>query len=452
MIHCASCGREFPASSDAESICPQCAAELHQPPAPPSAPLRSQRLFDSPTFVIVALNVLIYLAMAIENRGLTAFDANLLQSWGANSGALTSGGQWWRLLTSTFLHGTLMHLFFNMWCLYSLGWLAELLFGRSRFTLLYLLCGVGGSLGSICWRGSGLSVGASGAIFGIAAALIPVILFAGNPQLRRALNRNVLTILIFLAYSLWVGANSRSTDNGAHIGGLLTGLLLGAIFPSGITSRERSGRLRVAAGTALILVLFTAAAFFAAHRNVAYIEIQRATDAHDRGDLTSAVAHAQNAVRLKPESADWQFMLGTLLLDQKHYDQAVEPFATAIRLQPNSGPAYVNLCLAQRELKLLKDALANCEQGVRLLPQDSESWFNLGHVRYDLNDLPGARDALSKAAALNPNGFDENFQYALILIATEDSADAVPYLEKAHSLRPSDDEVERLLRQLRGAR
>ncbi len=109
---------------------------------------------------------------------------NFCCNWGANAGALTSGGQWWRLLTSTFEHGGLLHIALNMWCLYNLGWLAELLFGRSRFTLLYLMCGIGGSLGSICWRGNGISVGASGAIFGIAGALIPAMMLHSNQRLR----------------------------------------------------------------------------------------------------------------------------------------------------------------------------------------------------------------------------------------------------------------------------
>ena len=154
-----------------------------------AAPGRLQLLFESPTIVLIALNTLVYLIMALQARSFLTFDPGLLLNWGANAGALTSGGQWWRLLTSTFEHGGLLHIALNMWCLYNLGWLAELLFGRSRFTLLYLMCGIGGSLASICWRGNGLSVGASGAIFGIAGALIPAMLLHGNQQAPRAAQR-----------------------------------------------------------------------------------------------------------------------------------------------------------------------------------------------------------------------------------------------------------------------
>jgi rhomboid protease GluP len=453
MTICASCGRDFEAASDSEHLCPQCAAESqHSAPALAApAPSRFRRSLESPTVVLVALNTLVYLIMAIEGHNFLNFDVNLLQSWGANSGASTSGGQWWRLITSTFEHGGLMHLALNMWCLYNLGWLAELLFGRSRFTVLYLLCGIGGSLASICWRGNGLSVGASGAIFGIAGALIPAMLLSSNHKVRMALKGQLISIMLFVAYSLWAGAASQVTDNAAHVGGLLTGLVLGAAYPSGISLRERMGRARVWAGTLFVLLAFACAAVFAVRHNQPYIEIQQAADAHERGDLAAAVIHAQRAVQLKPDNAQWQFMLGTLLLDQKQYADAIAPFTAATKLRPTWGPSYVNLCLAQRELKMLNDALANCEQGVRFSPTDTESWFNLGRIRYELNDFPGARDALAKAVSLNPKGFDENLQYALMLITTGESAKALPYLQMAHNLRPSDEDVEKMLLHVQSA-
>ncbi len=447
MMICSSCGREFEASSDTESLCPQCSAEpLSAKPAEPAAG-RLQRLFESPTVILIALNTLVYLIMAWEARSFLTFNPELLLNWGANAGALTSGGQWWRLFTSTFEHGGLLHIALNMWCLYSLGWLAELLFGRSRFTLLYLMCGIGGSLASICWRGNGLSVGASGAIFGIAGALIPAMLLHSDQKLRALLKGQLISIVVFVAYSIWAGSTASGIDNAAHVGGLLTGLILGVCYPTGRERHERRGQMRVVAGTSIMLLAFAGAGAFARQRNQAYIEMDQAADAHQRGDADAAIAHAQRAALLKPEDAHAQFMLGTLLLDAHRYAEAVGPFASTTHLRPRFGPAYVNLCVAQREMKLPREALANCEQGARLSPNEAESWFNLGNVRYNLHDLAGARDALAKAVSLNPQGFDENFQYALMLIANGESVKAVPFLQKAHDLQPQDQDVTRLLRQ-----
>jgi rhomboid protease GluP len=448
MTICASCGREFQASSDMETMCPQCSAEpFSLNPAPP-APSRLRQAFESPTIVLIALNTLVYLMMVMEGHRFLTFDSELLLNWGANSGALTSSGQWWRLVTSTFEHGGLLHIALNMWCLYNLGWLAELLFGRTRFTLLYLMCGIGGSLGSICWHGNGVSVGASGAIFGVAGALIPAMLLHSNQRLRALLKGQLTSIALFVFYNLAFGAAASGIDNAAHIGGLLTGLILGVAYPTGPT--ERRGWIRVAAGTLAMLLVFVEAGAFARKHNEAYIEIEKASDAHERGDATAAIAHAERATALKPEDAHAEFLLGTLLLNEHRYAEAIGPYTNTTRLRPKFGPAYVNLCVAQRELKQLTEALANCERGTRLSPAEAESWFNLGRVRYELRDLPGARDALAKAVSLNPEGFDENLQYALMLISSGETAKAVPYLHKAHNLHPQDEDLEKLLVQAEG--
>ncbi|PSH04543.1 MAG: hypothetical protein CXZ00_06910 [Acidobacteria bacterium] len=448
MTTCAYCGREFETSDDTETLCPQCATELLAQPE--TAPSRLRQVLDSPTIILIALNTLVYLIMVVAGRRFFTFEAELLLNFGGNSGAFTSGGQWWRLLTSTFEHGGLLHIALNMWCLYNLGWLAELLFGRIRFTLLYLMCGIGGSLASICWRGNGLSVGASGAIFGIAGALIPAMMLHSNPQLRAALRGQLKSIALFVFYNLAFGAAASGIDNAAHIGGLLTGLFLGVAFPTGHDRHERRGRMRVLGGTMLALLIFMAAGAFARQRNQIYVEIEKASEAHQRGDLNNAIAHAQRATALKPDNAHAQFMLGTLLLGAHRYVDATAPLTSATRLAPKFGPAYVNLCVAQCELNLLNQALANCEQGTRLAPSDVESWFNLGRVRYKLHNLTGARDAQAKAVALNPNGFEENLQYALMLISTGDTEKAVPYLRKAHALHPQDQAVTKLLEQAQG--
>jgi rhomboid protease GluP len=445
MNICANCGRDFEATSDSEALCPQCSAEQFRPAQP--VPGRLQQLSESPTIVLIALNTLVYLIMAWQARSFLTFNPELLLNWGANAGVLTSGGQWWRLLTSTFEHGGLLHIALNMWCLYNLGWLAELLFGRTRFTLLYLMCGIGGSLGSICWHGNGVSVGASGAIFGIAGALIPAMLLHSNQQLRALLKGHLTSIALFVFYNLAFGAAASGIDNAAHIGGLLTGVILGVAFPTGPDRYEQRGRMRVIAGTLLMVLAFAGAGAFAKQRNQPYIEIEKASDAHEHGDLNAAIAHAERATALKPEDAHAQFMLGTLLLNSHRYADAVGPFTNTTRLRPKFGPAYVNLCVAQRELKQLDEALGNCEQGARLAPTEAESWFNLGRVRYELNNPTGARDALAKAVSLNPQGFDENLQYALMLISTGETRKAVPYLQKARDLHPQDEEVETLLKQ-----
>jgi rhomboid protease GluP len=395
--------------------------------------------------LLIAANVLIYLLMAWQGQNFVDFDAGLLLRWGANGGALTCDGQWWRLLTSTFEHGGLLHIALNMWCLYNLGWLAELLFGRARYTLLYLLCGVGGSLGSIVWRPNGLSVGASGAIFGIAGALIPAMMLHGNRELRAVLKRQLTSVIFFVGYNILIGAASQRIDNAAHIGGLLTGLALGAAFPTGLDRRGAMGRARVALGTAAMLIVFVGAGALAYHRNLPAIEVERGEKARLGGDEATALAHAQRAVAMNADNARAQFLLGNLLLNARRDPEAAKAFAAVTRLEPAFGEAYVNLCEAEREMGELQEAAGHCEQGVQKMPGEADAWFNLGRVRFQLHDAKGAREALAKAVALNPEGFDENLQYGLMLLEDGQTKQAIPYIKKAHDLHPDDAVVGRLL-------
>jgi rhomboid protease GluP len=452
MRLCPRCGRQIEASVEAEVLCPQCEAQLRSELEPARRPDRVFALLQSPTIVLIALNTLVFLLMVLQGRTILSFRSPLLLQWGANSGALTSGGEWWRLLASTFVHGGLLHIAFNMWCLYSLGWLAELLFGRINYVVLYLMCGVGGSLASICWRGNGLSVGASGAIFGIAGALIPAVLFHGNRQLRTALKSQLGALVLFVIYNLAFGAAVRGIDNAAHIGGLLTGVALGVAFPTGPERHMGKGRLRVVGSTVIMLAMFFAAAAVARQRNAGYIEADAAATAFDRGDMEGAIRHARRAATIRPDDPHAQFLLGTFLVSQHRYEEAKAPLIATTRLRPDFGPAYVNLCAAELAQRELTTALANCEQGAKLAPGDAVSWFNLGRVRYAMQDEQGARDALAKAVSLNPKGFDENLHYGLLLLTSGETDKALPYLQKAHDLRPDDEELNAMLDKLLGRR
>ncbi|MGJ7915694.1 rhomboid family intramembrane serine protease [Massilia sp. LXY-6] len=158
-----------------------------------------------------------------------------LVAWGSNVPRWTLGaGEWWRLVTSAFLHGNLLHLGMNMFALWQAGQLVERIFGSLRFAGLYLLAGIGGSLGSLLW---GLlthhpvnSVGASGAIFGIIGGLFA---FIGRehsgvpPTVVRDLRASIGPFLLF---NIGAGFLYPHTDNAAHIGGLAAGWLAGHLL------------------------------------------------------------------------------------------------------------------------------------------------------------------------------------------------------------------------------
>jgi rhomboid protease GluP len=184
------------------------------------------------TPILLWLNLLAYALLVATGTDPVAPAAADLVRWGANFSPLTLHGQPWRLLTSCFLHGGPAHLLMNMSSLVFLGLMTEGLTGRWRLLLVYLLSGVGGSLLSLWWHAQGvLSVGASGAIFGLYGLLLATLALHPTSFDRSARRTVLLFIFYLMAGSLASGLEAHTTDNAAHIGGLLTGLVLGGLWP-----------------------------------------------------------------------------------------------------------------------------------------------------------------------------------------------------------------------------
>lgn len=191
---------------------------------------------------LVALNVAWYLFVAGQGGGWVIPNPGVIIHWGSNYGPLTLSGEWWRLLTSTFVHFGLLHLVFNMWVLWSVGRLTERIFGSAHFAFLYVFAGLCGSMASLWWHPNANSAGASGAIFGVLGGLLAYVLnpATGVPPTIVATRRR--SIVVFIAYSLIGGFTQRGIDNAAHLGGLLGGFAIGWLLarPLDITAREQA--------------------------------------------------------------------------------------------------------------------------------------------------------------------------------------------------------------------
>jgi len=233
------------------------------------------------THILVAINCLVFLAMVARRVSPISPTVDQLMNWGASSaGNVLIEGQWWRIVTAMFLHVGILHLGLNMWCLWNLGLLAEPLMGSWGVFAVYILTGAAGNLLSTCvnwvWpmHESGTVVfpagaGASGAVFGIAGALI--ILLKSNrlpvpPVELKKLRRSVIyfaAINLFIGFSISIGTQvmhkGLSIDNYAHLGGCACGLLFALPMVPRLGSPRQSFnlRLRIAVGMIVgILVLF----------------------------------------------------------------------------------------------------------------------------------------------------------------------------------------------------
>lgn len=179
------------------------------------------------TSIILDLNILVFLLMIFSGIHIISPNGQELLHWGANRRLETTSGEWWRLLTSMFLHGGIMHLFLNIYGLVIAAIFVEPLLGRKKYFILYILSGLCGSLASIWWYPNTISVGASGAIFGLYGAILGLLLTNAFPK------NGKKSILIMIG--IYVGINllwglTGGIDNAAHIGGLLSGAIIGIIL------------------------------------------------------------------------------------------------------------------------------------------------------------------------------------------------------------------------------
>lgn len=169
------------------------------------------------TFALIIINVVIFLLMYILGNG--SNDSLTLLIFGANYPPLVRGGEYFRLITSAFLHIGFLHLIFNNYALYVIGSQLESFLGKFKFLVVYLVSAICGSLMSMIFT-DGISAGASGAIFGLLGSIL---YFGYNYRvyLGNVLKSQIIPLVIL---NLSIGFLTPGIDNAAHIGGLLGGL------------------------------------------------------------------------------------------------------------------------------------------------------------------------------------------------------------------------------------
>jgi rhomboid protease GluP len=223
---------------------------------PPHAPAAS------PTIWIMAANGIAFV-VSVLFFGAELFDPTDLTPYitlGANNGAYTTSGEWWRLVASMFLHFGLIHLLLNMWALYAAGQLLERLQGRALFLVTYFGAGLIGSLASIFWYGDEVwSAGASGAVFGVYGALLAFSLKVGKNFGQSIFQPLRNSTFGFVGYNLIFGMIHPGIDNACHIGGFIGGALLGYLGFISLEKEQREAALmKKLPGVALTLVALIA--------------------------------------------------------------------------------------------------------------------------------------------------------------------------------------------------
>jgi|SRR5215472_6154509 len=331
MPSCLKCGAELAVNEEgiAPVLCDRCAGHAT---SRARRGLNTGTMRDFPaTTALLAINIAFYLADFLPGLDLAG--------WGANIGPLTLSGDYYRLVTAGFIHANLLHIAFNMWCLWSLGRLSERLFGKWQTFLIYLITGVGGALLSIAYRPVHAEVGASGAIFGIAGALLAGLKF-GNLSVSAFEKRNIISSMVFFVginFALGTGAFGfgGNIDNMCHLGGFVTGLLIG--LPLGAFAQHHKLYQ-------LFTILITTGVLFYAGRELVQThatesQLYRAQRAMRQQDFTSAVPLLEKYIAAKPDDERGLVLLGAAYALTGDKDKAIVTYEKILKIDPESETA-----------------------------------------------------------------------------------------------------------------
>lgn len=180
------------------------------------------------TSVILDINILVCLVMIISGVNILYPNGMELMQWGANRRFETTNGEFWRLITSMFVHGGVVHLLLNIFGLYLGGSFLEMIYGAKRYALVYISSGLVAGMASILWNTNVASVGASGAIFGVFGAILS---FVFDSAFEKGGKRVILFLFgPYVGINLLFGFVGLGIDNAGHVGGLACGFLMGVVI------------------------------------------------------------------------------------------------------------------------------------------------------------------------------------------------------------------------------
>jgi len=441
MSNCAQCGRPLPSFSTGEltDVCPECrqrAATMPDPSAsvtkrvaPPRPPM---------TIALIAINVVVFVAMVASGVSFVAPTTADLLKWGADWGPQTLGAQPWRALTSNYLHIGIIHILLNMWCLWNLGLLAERVFGRFTFLLVYTVCGLAGSVASLWWHPMVVGAGASGAIFGIAGALIAALYLGKLPVSREALRPTLKSLVSFAVYNLFIGAAIGIVDNSAHIGGLVMGLALGAVLGRVLMDepdRRKTAEVFLFLAVA-VLLLGCGWAVRQSHGDV--VAVEKGRYALEERDAGEAIRNLEPVVKAHPDDNQALVLLGRAYIDKKEFVRAETVLQRAVANRPSSRAAKLTLgflYVATQRWEAGRQIFSELTQSV---PKDEYSWLLLGNSLDGLGREPEAIEAYQRCIELSPKNAYAYRDLGFSQLKLKQTDAAIQSLQKSLELNPRD--------------
>ncbi len=325
------------------------------------------------TYFLLGINIVIFLLL--ELNGSSKSTETLIRFGAKYNPAIIENGEWWRIISSMFLHIGFLHLFMNMFAVYYLGIAVERIYGSIRFIIVYFLAGIGGGLASFAFT-TNISAGASGALFGLFGAL----LFFGLTHKKIFFQTMGKSLLIIIGINLVFGFMVPQVDNGAHLGGLITGFIASAILH--LPGMKKVSMQFLAFILYVVIIL---------------------------GLILFGIQHNLN-------SPSYQLMKVEQLAAVQDYEKIVEITTTGLR-NPNdlADELLFQRSYAYVKLNEVDSAIDDLENTIQINDEFAEAHFNLAVLYYNQGQENKAQESIKMAYEIRPNSDDIKKFYEQII-------------------------------------
>jgi rhomboid protease GluP len=355
---------------------------------------------------ILWANVAAFTAMVVT----TGIDSILLPSvdsllrWGALEGTKTFSGEYWRILTSMFLHVGILHLALNMYVFWFVGPLVERLFGSSKFSFVYFLAGAGGGLNTLLFTPLKVCAGASGAIFGIFGALLAFFQTHKQDFPPEMFKQKMRGLLTFLLINIAFGLLNPSIGTAAHLGGLVVGYLAGiALVPKNPTDARWHWRdfLRLA-----VLVSACAGIFYFAKTGYldfnGELSLVRAVTLMNSGKTRDALTVINRRIESEPNDIRALLMRAAAYRALDECPKAIADCDKVLADDHDSVPALIARSQCYEKMYELNKALDDLNRAAKLRPESAAIYASRGSIEFSQGHYAEAIEDETKALQLKP--------------------------------------------------
>lgn len=388
--------------------------------------------------VLILINVLVFIAMVSMTgaRALIVPDSEALFRWGANIGAFTIQGQYWRLFTSMFIHASIIHLGLNMWALHMFGPDVLSILGTKRFLSVYFLSGLCGALCSIMWNPTQTSSGASGAIIGLAGAMLSSLLCGKKSEYSHV---QPVIFLGVICASLLGGFFYPEIDNAAHVGGFFAGFVAGLlVMPFSDEARIfKFCKFAVLAVISFMFFSFSDQTAKADKRGDVYrIDAEGMADLHAKKYAEAYFVFD----RLLKTEINSKFFIGraAALIGLKRFKQALDDCNKGIAADRHDMKAFLSRARVFHELGEFQDAVNDYSFVIKNEPREAMHYNARAWSEIPLGQYDNALRDINKSLELAPNVPEALDTRGLVFFCLQDYHKAMLDYEKSIQLKPKE--------------